>query len=119
MPAGGRQPVHGGRRCTAGRVHLDPGPPALFRSSSAAERGFCRDCGTPLTFRYLAKDSIDVTLGSLDQPAAARPTKQRGIERRVPWWQGLFGLPGMTTADDPPPGGLAALDRYQRRDRDA
>ena len=95
------------------------GEPALFRSSSAAERGFCRACGTPLTFRYLAKDSINVTLGSLDQPAAARPTKQHGIESRVPWWQDLFGLPGMTTADDPPPGGLAALDSYQRRHGDA
>ena len=44
------------------------GAPALFRSSSAAERGFCRDCGTPLTFRYLARDQINVTLGSLDEP---------------------------------------------------
>jgi hypothetical protein len=95
------------------------GAPALFRSSSAAERGFCRDCGTPLTFRYLAKDQINVTLGSLDKPAKAKPTKQHGIESRVPWWQDLFDLPGLTTADDPPPGGLAALVSYQRRNRDA
>jgi hypothetical protein len=95
------------------------GVPAIFRSSSAAERGFCRDCGTPLTFRYLAKEAISVTLGSLDEPAKARPTKQHGIESRVPWWRDLFDLPGMTTADDPPPGGLAALESYQRRDGDA
>ena len=62
------------------------GEPAVYRSSSAAERGFCRDCGTPLTFRYVAKDSINVTLGSLDEPAKAKPTKQHGIESRVPWW---------------------------------
>ena len=92
------------------------GAPALFRSSSAAERGFCRACGTPLTFRYLAKDEINVTLGSLDEPARARPTRQYGIESRMPWWQDLFDLPGITTADDPPPGGLAALRSYQRRD---
>src|SRR5262245_14243337 len=29
------------------------GQPGAFRSSSAAERHFCRDCGTPLTFRFL------------------------------------------------------------------
>jgi hypothetical protein len=94
------------------------GAPAIFRSSSAAERGFCRDCGTPLTFRYLARDEINVTLGSLDEPAKARPTRQYGIESRVPWWRDLFDLPGTTTADDPPPGGLEALVSHQRRDGD-
>lgn len=91
------------------------GAPATFRSSSAAERGFCRECGTPLTFRYLARNELNVTLGSLDQPAKARPTRQYGIESRVPWWRELFDLPGITTADDPPPGGLDALKSYQRR----
>jgi hypothetical protein len=89
------------------------GTPALYQSSSAAERGFCRDCGTPLTFRYLAKEQINVTAGSLDEPAKARPTIQHGIESRVPWWRDLFDLPGMTTAEDPPPGGLEALDSHQ------
>ena len=93
------------------------GEPAVYRSSSAAERGFCRDCGTPLTFRYVGKDSINVTLGSLDEPANARPSKQHGIESRVPWWRELFDLPGTTTDDDPPPGGLAAMENYQHRER--
>ena len=92
------------------------GEPAVFRSSSAAERGFCRDCGTPLTFRYLARSRISVTLGSLDEPAKARPTIQHSIESRVPWWRELFDLPGMTTEQDPPPGGLDAMEIYQRRD---
>jgi hypothetical protein len=94
------------------------GEPALFKSSSAAERGFCRDCGTALTFRYLAKDRISVTLGSLDEPARAKPTRQHGIESRVPWWRELFDLPGQTTAQDPPPGGLEAMENYQQRARD-
>jgi hypothetical protein len=92
------------------------GEPAVYQSSSAAERGFCRDCGTPLTFRYLAKNRINVTLGSLDDPAKANPTKQHGIESRVPWWRELFELPGQTTAQDPPPGGLEAMENYQHRD---
>jgi hypothetical protein len=92
------------------------GEPALFQSSSVAERGFCRDCGTPLTFRYLARDSISVTLGSLDEPAGAKPTRQYGIEGRMPWWRELFDLPGSTTAENPPPGGLETMASYQRRD---
>jgi hypothetical protein len=92
------------------------GQPAVFRSSSVAERGYCRDCGTPLFFRYLAKDKIDVTIGSLDDPAAAKPASQVGVESRVPWWRELFDLPGRTTDQEPPPGGLEAVQNYQHRD---
>jgi hypothetical protein len=91
------------------------GEPAVFQSSSVAERGFCRECGTPLFFRYLAKDKIDVTIGSLDDPAAAKPTSQVGVESRVPWWRELFELPGRTTQQDPPPGGIEALSSFQHR----
>jgi hypothetical protein len=95
------------------------GEPAVFQSSSVAERGYCRDCGTPLFFRYLAKDQIDVTIGSLDDPAAARPTSQVGVESRVPWWRELFELAERTTQQDPPPGGLEAMQNYQHRDGEA
>ena len=91
------------------------GQPAVFQSSSVAERGFCRECGTPLFFRYLAKDTIDVTIGSLDDPAAAKPASQVGVESRVPWWRELFELPGRTTQQDPPPGGLEAMSSFQHR----
>lgn len=93
------------------------GQPAVFRSSSIAERGYCRDCGTPLFFRYLAKNKIDVTIGSLDDPAAAKPSIQVGVESRVPWWRELFDLPGRTTAQDPPPGGLEAVESRQHPER--
>jgi hypothetical protein len=89
------------------------GEPAAYRSSSVAERTFCRDCGTPLSFRYLGRERISVTAGSLDEPARARPTVQNGIESRVPWFHELPGLPGSTTAEDPPPGGLDAVVSHQ------
>lgn len=95
------------------------GEPATFRSSSAAERSFCARCGTPLTFRYVARPSMTVTIGSLDEPARAKPTRQYGIESRVPWFAELADLPGTRTEDDPPPGGLATLESYQHSDRDA
>ncbi len=68
------------------------GKPASFRSSSAAERHFCAMCGTPLTFRYLDGDAIEVTTGSLDVPALAPPTKNFGTEARLFWIDRL--LPG-------------------------
>ena len=89
------------------------GAPRTYRSSSIVERGFCGDCGTPLSFRYLERDKISVMIGSLDQPARVRPTEQVGIESRVPWLEEALALPGKRTEDDPPPGGLAALQSYQ------
>jgi hypothetical protein len=54
---------------------------AVFKSSDQAERGFCRDCGTPLTFRYVERPRISVSLGSLDNPEGVLPQTQCGIER--------------------------------------
>ncbi len=68
------------------------GTPARFQSSSAAERHFCAACGTPLTFHYLDGEAIEVTTGSLDTPAAIPPTKNFGVEARLPWIDRL--LPG-------------------------
>ena len=92
------------------------GAPATWQSSAIAERGFCAQCGTPLSFRYLAGERISVTIGSLDQPALVRPTTQIGIESRVPWFAELATLPASTTADNPPPGGLAAVGSRQHPD---
>ena len=61
------------------------GQPASFRSSSAACRDFCADCGTPLTFRYLDAAHMEVTIGSLDQPERARRAMHFGVESRLPW----------------------------------
>jgi hypothetical protein len=75
------------------------GKPATFKSSLHIERGFCRDCGTPL---YTSYDSSDVThpsVGSLDDPSAVTPEYQVGVESRVAWFGGLLSLPAMTTAD--------------------
>jgi hypothetical protein len=74
------------------------GEPAVFRSSVLAERGFCRDCGTPLFFRYVETNRIAVTIGSLDDPAAAGlPEKQYGVEGRLPAFFALASLPEETT----------------------
>jgi hypothetical protein len=90
----------------------------IYRSSSVAERGFCGRCGTPLSFRYFGRDKISVMVGSLDEPARARPTEQLGIESRVHWLEEALALPGRRTDEDPPPGGLEALVSYQSKSRE-
>lgn len=68
------------------------GAPKTFASSAIAERGFCADCGTPLTYRPLARDEIAVTIASLDDPAAIAPTVQFGRESKIPWLDGVLAL---------------------------
>lgn len=95
------------------------GAPALFRSSSIAQRGFCAACGTPLLFQYDTKpDHVDVSIGSLDTPDAVRPAVALGTESRVAWCDsGLFD----TIAQHPsgsvdPPVDLGAIENYQHPD---
>ena len=70
------------------------GTAKTFVSSSIAERGFCADCGTPLTYRMFERDRVSVTLGSLDEPAAIAPTIQFGVELKLPWLDASAPLPG-------------------------
>ena len=65
---------------------------AHFASSDYVRRGFCRDCGTPLTFESTESKHLNVTLGSLDDPAAVRPEGQDGVEGRMPWFADLPAL---------------------------
>ena len=64
---------------------LTRGSLAIFKSSEGVARGFCRDCGTPLTFDILAGSQVSVTLGSLDEPSAVVPLADCGTEARMPW----------------------------------
>ncbi len=70
---------------------------ARFRSSRDVERGFCANCGTPLTFFTEGSDHVNVSIGSFDQPALLKPRIQIGIEARMPWFADLPGLPEDTT----------------------
>lgn len=79
---------------------LTRGELGIFRSSAQAERGYCRDCGTPLTFRYVDSDTIDVSIGSLDDPAPAKPVIQFRLESRLPWLDAIFDLPVREEGED-------------------
>jgi hypothetical protein len=65
------------------------GAPAIFNSSDKAARGFCRTCGTPLTYDYAESRHINLTTGSFDEPGRFAPRTQFGIEARLPTFDGL------------------------------
>jgi hypothetical protein len=69
------------------------GAPAIFESSSVAIRGFCRECGTPLSYQGLDRSKIDITTGSLDNPSAVPLQESFGTESRVSWLDALNTLP--------------------------
>lgn len=73
------------------------GEPRRFASSTMATRGFCGDCGTPLTFQVPGSGRINFSLGSLDDPSAVPPDIQIGMESRVPFFTELPGLKTQTT----------------------
>lgn len=85
-----------------GDLRWTRGEPSFFSSSELVERGFCAECGTPLSFRYLNKPRINISIGSLDDPAAVRPEQQYGVESRMPWFADLARLPSSRTEDDIP-----------------
>jgi hypothetical protein len=93
---------------------------SVFKSSDQAERGFCRDCGTPLTFRYIDRPRISVSIGSLDEPEKVPPRNQLGIESRLPWFATLAALPGDQTTEEETPelAGRIAASNHQHPDHD-
>ena len=55
------------------KFELTRGELAIFKSSDQTERGFCRNCGTPLTIHDVDSPRIAVSIGSLDEPEKVEP----------------------------------------------
>jgi hypothetical protein len=72
--------------------------PKRFQSSNFVQRGFCRDCGTPLT--YEAPDGLAVAIGAFDHPERIEPDIQFGVEMRIPWMDHVNDWPVRETLDD-------------------
>ena len=93
------------------------GIPSVFKSSNMAQRGFCKDCGTPLTYQFHSEE-IAVMTGSLDDPSAAPPTEQYGVESMIPWCATIGDLPRIRTEDDQGPQVAAKFANFQHPDHD-
>jgi hypothetical protein len=95
------------------------GKPKTFRSSSHATRGFCENCGTPLTYQFDGFDRIAVTIGSLDDPNAAPPTDQWGVEARLKWTKDVLTSPEHTSDELMQRRGIDSMKNLQHPDADS
>ena len=85
-------PVTVGSTYPTGAVQFTKGEPSYYKSSPFAERGFCANCGSSLTYRPLAPpvtpawaDWVLIYTGSLDNPVPNAPTWHLGVESQMPW----------------------------------
>lgn len=58
---------------------------AVYESSPGVRRGFCRACGTSLTYAGDGWTDVGVLSATLDDPGVARPTTNVYLEHRLPW----------------------------------
>ncbi len=76
------------------QVHFRGAPLRYYASSSEAQRGFCPRCGSQISFTAsFLPGLIDITLGSLDEPEALRPTLHYWHDRHLSWVVLADGLP--------------------------
>jgi hypothetical protein len=80
------------------------GQPTRYRSSAAAERGFCAVCGSTLSMHEaVLADRVQVSLGSLDRPDLVRPDDHVWTSRQLPWLEVVDDLPRFATISDAVP----------------
>jgi hypothetical protein len=94
------------------------GQPAAFRSSSIAERDFCQDCGTPLSFRRIDGPRIEIMTGAFDRPDRLVPIRQYGTESRLGWVVAIANLASQTTLQNYGPEKLSGIVSHQHPDHD-
>ncbi len=76
------------------------GAPKVFDSSNKVKRGFCDNCGTPLTYDWGADK--EVAIGALDDPCIAAPKTQVNPADKLPFVDNLHKLPFREFAEDGP-----------------
>ncbi|SES31727.1 Uncharacterized conserved protein [Tranquillimonas rosea] len=60
--------------------------PSTRDSSPGVTRGFCPECGTPMTYaRQSDPDEVHVLAGTLDDPAEVTPTRHDFWDEKLPW----------------------------------
>jgi hypothetical protein len=88
-----------GALVTAHDLEWTRGSPRRFASSNKARRGFCPDCGTPLTFE--TGGPMEIAVGAFDDPAVVPPTIQVNPVDKVSFFDGLCGLPTRKEGAEP------------------
>ncbi len=100
------------------QFHWTRGTPGIFRSSPTVDRGFCRDCGTPMFMLEDGDNPIEISLGTLDDPNTIEPVCAVGVESKPRWADILPTLPTMRTDDCRTSEELGKLGSLQHPDHD-
>lgn len=107
----------GGLLVTAHDLVWTRGRPRHFASSNKVRRGFCGDCGTPLTYEY--DGAIELAIAAFDRAAEIAPVIQLAVESRLPWVDELPTLPTRSEAEAAKVAGFyASIVSYQHPDHD-
>jgi hypothetical protein len=70
------------------------GKPTIYPSSEHGDREFCSTCGTQIAFRETAPaETVDVNVGSLDDPSAVLPEYHIWCQSRISWFDTADSLP--------------------------
>ena len=67
---------------------LTRGLPVRRASSPGVERAFCTGCGTQLLMDYAGSDTVDVAVGTLDEPAASARATTYSLPSGCRWPRG-------------------------------
>ena len=93
------------------------GAPKYFASSNKVRRGFCENCGTPLTYEY--DGGIELAIGAFDNPALVPPVIQCNPTDKLAFVDGLPSLPMRQPGDSPAADAfLAGIVSRQHPDHD-
>lgn len=86
----------GGALVTAKGLTWTRGALKHFQSSADIRRGFCVDCGTPLTFEYKVAGTpmVDIAIATFDRAPEIAPQIQYSPEMALPWTARVTQLPG-------------------------
>ena len=103
---------------TAHDLEWTRGEPKRFRSSNKVQRGFCADCGTPLTFEP-DNFPVELAVGTFDDPTVVSPTIQFNPADKQSFYDGICALPMRPVGAEPAQESFkASIVNYQHPDHD-
>ena len=79
-------------------LRFTKGKPHYFNSSAKARRGFCRSCGSPMTYENAGlPDEVHVYAASLQPGFPVEPSRHVFVEEQVDWLEIHDDLPRFAT----------------------
>jgi len=80
------------------RFSFAKGAPRYFGSSPGVRRGFCGDCGSPLTYESeRVPDEVHLYAASLVDARQVLPSRHVYVAEQLPWLEILDDLPRFAT----------------------